>query len=147
MQRRLALALSLAFTTIVTFGVIAVGAQTGIFGGGHTEKAQQTAVEQSPEPPTPAPTVAPAPPTPVIITEYVYVDEPAPVRAAAAPPQEPVTGLSAPTQAAEATPTSEPPTPVTDAQPAPPPHEEEHEDEPEHSSEEPHHEEEHEDDD
>jgi hypothetical protein len=77
MPRRLALAVALALTSIATFGIIAVAAQTGMFGE-HRPTAVQ-AVEQpavAPTEPPAAPTDAPPPATPVVVTDYVYVDDP-----------------------------------------------------------------------
>ena len=48
MTRRISLAVALAFTTVVTFAVIAVGGQAGFFSGGKPSKAAAT-VEQQPE--------------------------------------------------------------------------------------------------
>ncbi len=76
MQRRFALAISLALTTVVGFAVVAFGAQAGLFGSvGHKRAAeavaQPTAVATQAQ-------AAPAPaPTPVVITEYIQVPAPA----------------------------------------------------------------------
>ena len=80
MPRRIALALALAITTVVTFAVIAVGAQAGIFSADHAAKAEGIADTPAdaavPEPPAEsAAAPAPALPEPIVITEYVYVDE------------------------------------------------------------------------
>lgn len=71
MHRRLALAFSLAFTTVVTFGVVAVGAQVGLFGGGHPQASAQVAASAPPPP-----TATAVPPTPIVVTQYDYVDVP-----------------------------------------------------------------------
>ena len=63
MTRRLALAVALAFTTVVTFAMVAIGAQAGLFGGGSDGAPVDAAAGQTP---TPEPTV---------ITEYIYVDQ------------------------------------------------------------------------
>ena len=64
MTRRLALAVALAFTTVVTFALVAIGAQAGMFGGGGKDGSPADAVAG--QAPTPEPTV---------ITEYIYVDQ------------------------------------------------------------------------
>lgn len=81
MQRRIALAISLALTVVTTFSVITVGAKAGVFGNGSTADAQPHAIEETspgiaPDPTQP-PVAAPpaAAPEPIVITEYVYVDE------------------------------------------------------------------------
>ena len=69
MTRRMALAVALAFTTVVTFALVAIGAQAGLFGDGGKDGAPaeasvgETATGQTP---TPEPTV---------ITEYIYIDQ------------------------------------------------------------------------
>jgi len=80
MPRRIALALALAITTVVTFAVIAVGAQAGIFSADHAAKAEVIADTPADatvaEPPAEsAAPEAPVLPDPIIVTEYVYVDE------------------------------------------------------------------------
>ncbi len=77
MDRRLALAVALALTSVATFGVIAVAAQTGFFGD-HPPKTAQAVAQ-----PTAAHSDLPVPPTdvaptatPVVVTDYVYVDDP-----------------------------------------------------------------------
>lgn len=87
MSRRIALALAFAFTTVVTFAIIAVGTTTGLFAGDDGGGAS-AATEASPEDvagallylaaTSGAPEQAPADAAPNVITEYVYVDEPAP---------------------------------------------------------------------
>ena len=81
MTRRISLAVALAFTTVVTFAVIAVGGQAGFFSGGKPSKAAAT-VEQQPEtvtaPAAPVPAQeapAPASAEPVVITSYVYIQD------------------------------------------------------------------------
>ena len=64
MTRRLALAVALAFTTVVTFALLAIGAQAGMFGGGGKDGAPVDAAAG--QTPTPEPTV---------ITEYIYIDQ------------------------------------------------------------------------
>lgn len=63
MTRRLALAVALAFTTVVTFAMVAIGAQAGFFGGGNDGAPAEAVAGQTP---TPEPTV---------ITEYIYIDQ------------------------------------------------------------------------
>jgi hypothetical protein len=64
MTRRLALAVALAFTTVVTFALVAVGAQAGLFGGGGKDGA-----------PADAAAGQQATPEPTVITEYIYIDQ------------------------------------------------------------------------
>ena len=64
MTRRLALAVALAFTTVVTFAMVAIGAQAGLFGGGSDGAPADAAAGEAT--PTPEPTV---------ITEYIYIDQ------------------------------------------------------------------------
>ncbi|MBI5284742.1 MAG: hypothetical protein HY874_06575 [Chloroflexi bacterium] len=114
MPRRIALALALAITTVVTFAVIAVGAQAGIFSADHAAKAE--VIEDVPAdttaPEVPAESAepqAPALPEPVVITEYVYVDETAvavqaaDVPSSATPKANPSARAAAPTAKASAT--------------------------------------------
>jgi|CXWL01.1.fsa_nt_gi hypothetical protein len=88
MHRRIALAISLALTVITAFSVVTVGAKAGIFSGGSTAGAEPQVLEQllpTAAPTEPQPVVAPAlPPDPIVITEYVYIDEPAPANPAQA---------------------------------------------------------------
>jgi len=82
MHRRLALAFSLAFTTIVTFGIIAVGrrsaSQLGTPGGGRGSRRASSyrraagAADRSA-----------AAADPIVVTQYDYVDvpDPAPTKA------------------------------------------------------------------
>ena len=63
MTRRLALAVALAFTTVVTFALVAIGAQAGLFGGRSDGAPADAAAGQAT--PTAEPTV---------ITEYRYID-------------------------------------------------------------------------
>lgn len=74
MQRRIALSLSLAFTTVVMFAMVTVGAQAGFFAEHKSANASQVAAVV----PAPAdvPPAAPAQEDPLIVTDYVYVDEP-----------------------------------------------------------------------
>jgi hypothetical protein len=123
MTRRMALAAALAFTTIVTFSVVVFGAQHGVFSD---KKASRQAVAEppadTPEPEATATRVPPpAPLAPVVLTRYVYVDDPAPEAAAppaaaaaaspptAAPAASP-TRAASPTAQPSATPTTLPPT-------------------------------------
>ena len=68
MTRRLALAVALAFTTVVTFALVAIGAQAGLFGDGGKDgkPAEASVAETLGQTPTPEPTV---------VTEYIYVDQ------------------------------------------------------------------------
>src|SRR3990172_2989304 len=81
MTRRLALAVALAFTTVVTFALVAIGAQAGLFGDGGKDSAPaeasvgETATGQTP---TPEPTV---------VTEYIYIDQTVTPEAGSAPSQ------------------------------------------------------------
>lgn len=78
MQRRIALALSLAFTTIVTFAVVAVGAQAGFFSEHKTAKAAQVAADTAKTggaSTVPDTAQAPANQDPLVVTDYVYVDQ------------------------------------------------------------------------
>ncbi|TAK55336.1 MAG: hypothetical protein EPO22_14620 [Dehalococcoidia bacterium] len=122
MHRRLALACSLAFTTIVTFGIIAVGAQVGIFSAGHPEASAEVAAPAPTDVPPAPPTAAPPPQDPIVVTQYDYVDvpDPAPTKATVpttAPkpsPTVPAAATTAPgrggSAAADSQPTSAPPT-------------------------------------
>jgi hypothetical protein len=81
MQRRIALSLSLAITTIVTFALVAVGAQAGFFSEHKTAKADEiVAAAPAADASTyaaPADTApAPAEEGPFVVTDYVYIDEP-----------------------------------------------------------------------
>jgi len=104
MQRRLALAVALAFTTLVTFGVMVFGAQNGIFSD-KKAAAQDAVAEPPPDTPEAAsaaaapPAPAPAQLEPLVQTRYVYVDDPAP----AGPP--PASVASTPAASPTATPT------------------------------------------
>ena len=103
MQRRIALALSLAFTTIVTFSVVALGANAGFFSDAKKAATTQQAQAYSGQPPSNdtagallylaavAEQTAQAgirqPQPPRIITEYTYVYEtPVPAAPAAGQP-------------------------------------------------------------
>jgi hypothetical protein len=134
MQRRLALAVALAFTTLVTFGVVVFGAQHGVFSD-KKASAQDAVVEAPADTPAPEPTVAeppaqaPAPLEPVVLTRYVYVDDPAPAATAAPPPAAVAstpaasptatpTRAASPTALPSATPTEVPPTAAPSSTPA-----------------------------
>ena len=65
MTRRLALAVALAFTTVVTFALVAIGAQAGLFGGGGKDGAPADAAAGLATPTA----------EPTVITEYIYVDQ------------------------------------------------------------------------
>ena len=121
MHRRLALAFSLAFTTVVTFGVIAVGAQIGVFSAGHSGASAQVAAPEPTNAPPPPPTQTPptqGPPTAVVVTQYDYVDVPdAPPTKAAEPTVTPnltstaqatATAVAAPAQQDDSPPVSQP---------------------------------------
>lgn len=98
MQRRIALSLSLAFTTVVMFAMVTVGAQAGFFGEHKTANASQ--VGAAVPAPTDVPPAAPVQDDPLIVTDYVYVDEPgAPVgvRVPRVASPEPPTPAPAPT--------------------------------------------------
>lgn len=74
MQRRIALSLSLAFTTVVMFAMVAVGAQAGFFS--EQRRAAASPAVASAGAATDTVAAAPAPEDPIIVTDYVYVDEP-----------------------------------------------------------------------
>ena len=81
MQRRIALSLSLAITTIVTFALVAVGAQAGFFSEHKTAKADEIVAAAPADGAStyaaPADTApAPAEEGPFVVTDYVYIDEP-----------------------------------------------------------------------
>ncbi len=102
MPRRIALALALALTVVTTFSIVVVGARTGLFGGDDSAEADQqfAAVAPPTNTPIPPPPAEPtqqawAPREPVYVTEYVYVDEPAP----AAQPRLQATSNTIPTTA------------------------------------------------
>ena len=65
MTRRLALAVALAFTTVVTFALVAIGAQAGLFGGGGKDGAPADAAAGQATPTA----------EPTVITEYIYIDQ------------------------------------------------------------------------
>jgi hypothetical protein len=135
MTRRAALAVAFAFTAIVTFSVVAFGAQHGVFID-QQAPARQAVVEPPPDTPEPEATATqfpePTPLAPVVITRYVYVDDPAPVvaesrpavAAAAPPPTEIPTVAASPTS--PSTPTKIP-TATPHSAPTAPSHEPEHE--------------------
>ena len=69
MTRRLALAVALAFTTVVTFALVAIGAQAGLFGdGGKDGQPAEASVGETATGQTPTP-------QPTIVTEYIYIDQ------------------------------------------------------------------------
>ncbi len=45
MPRRISLALALAFTTVVTFAIVAIGARAGVFSDGHASNSTASAEE------------------------------------------------------------------------------------------------------
>jgi hypothetical protein len=112
MPRRFALAVALAFTIVVSYSLIVVGASSGLF----DTKSKPSEAAQSAGPAVPPRAVAeddeipPPTPSPVIVTEYIYVDVPV----ARAPAQQPATVVPQPTSTA---PTSVPlpPAPVSAA--------------------------------
>jgi len=121
MSRRISLALALAFTTIVTFAVIALGAQAGIFSASKPSTAAATvqdAATTTPAPPAVAQD-APAAADPVVITNYVYVED-TPVAGRPAPAQADPTSAAQPasTPRAGGTPTASP-APAQTAAPSP----------------------------
>ena len=91
MPRRISLAVALAFTTVVTFAVIAIGAPAGVFS---EHKTSNAAAEEAPAvaPGDPASAVAPADapattaPQVVVETDYVDVQDPPPASASTAKP-------------------------------------------------------------
>lgn len=109
MPRRVALAIALAFTTVVSFMIIALGLSAGMFGGRSDSDADAAVAEEaSPEDVAAAlqylaaisaPTEAPAPAAPEVVTEYVYLYEdvvvPAPGNNTAAPATAPPTAAPA----------------------------------------------------
>jgi hypothetical protein len=132
MPRRISLAIALAFTTIVTFAVIAVGGQAGLFNAGSPSKVAATAEQV----PGTAPAVAtvplqdpPAAPAAdaQMITEYVYVEDtpvagqPAAAAQAASRANSAAGSPSTPTAPAGATQTAQPtsPAPTRTAAPSP----------------------------
>ncbi len=86
MQRKFALALSLAFTTIVTFAIIVVGAQAGFFNGHKAAKADQVSAEPPAQSDTAnagaaGPQAAVDNQAPLVVTDYIYIDQtPVPIR-------------------------------------------------------------------
>ena len=85
MPRKFALAVSLALTTIVTFGIVAVGAQVGFFSEHKSAKAAQASAAP-PAPNVPAPAAPDAQPVaanddPLVVTDYISIDQtPVPIR-------------------------------------------------------------------
>jgi hypothetical protein len=122
MQRRIALAIALAFTIVTSFSVITVGARTGLFGDDASGEEPPKAVvpAASPAVPTAAAQVAPYVPEPIVVTEYVYVDEPAPVAPSSGGQTQALAADSATSAAAGATSVPDQPAPV-DPTVAPPP--------------------------
>lgn len=72
MTRRVALALAVALTTVVTFAVVATGQEVGMFGGAGAGEDTSASAHQQLSTPTPTPIMEPD-----VITEYIYLDEPA----------------------------------------------------------------------
>ncbi len=111
MPRRIAMALALAFTVVVTVAIVGVGAQAGMFSNHKDATAEEQYAETPADTPVPAPAVNQAPPAPrdpIIVTEYVYVDEPGrPAAPSAAPKAKPSPGAS-PAARASQTPEPEP---------------------------------------
>ena len=108
MQRRFALAISLALTTVVTFGIIVVGAQAGFFNGHKGASAEQVSagpLVQNTAPPRVSDAQPAANQDPLVVTDYVYIDQtPVPIRVRAtratsstAPPPQGLTAQSKPT--------------------------------------------------
>ena len=140
MQRRFALATALAFTIVVTIGVLALGSSAGWFG--HDGKAPPPSAvaagqpaQAAPQPQQPAGQLDAAP-EPIVRTEYVYVDQPgggggapagaqspagAQPAAFAAPPQAPTaaSAVPSPRPTSPAAPTATAPPAPTATQPAP----------------------------
>ena len=71
MTRRLALAVALAFTTVVTFALVAIGAQAGLFGDGGKDGAPAEASVGETATPTGQTPAA----EPTVVTEYIYIDQ------------------------------------------------------------------------
>lgn len=105
MPRRISLAVALAFTTVVTFALIAIGAQAGVFSESKPSNAD-AAVEEAP---AAAPQVAaasaeaPASVEPQVIVETEYVDVIDPAPPAAGAPAQPAASETAKAAAAGAT--------------------------------------------
>lgn len=75
MTRRMALALAVALTTVVAFGLVAMGRESGLFGGAGAGDDTLASAQQ----PTPSPASATPDLEPDVTTEYIYLDEsPAP---------------------------------------------------------------------
>ena len=68
MTRRMALAVALALTTAVTFGMVAMGQEVGLFGGGGD------ATQASADAPLETATAEPPAVEPSVTTEFIYVD-------------------------------------------------------------------------
>ena len=90
MPRRISLAVALALTTVVTFAVIAIGAQAGVFSEHKTSNAAaEEALAGAPTDPAAAvATDAPASTAPQVVveTDYVDVQDPPPASASIAKP-------------------------------------------------------------
>ena len=89
MPRRISLALALAFTTVVTFAVIAIGAQAGVFSDHKTtdaaaEEAPVDAAVYAAAPEASADAPATVAPQVIMQTDYVDVQDPPPPGAVAA---------------------------------------------------------------
>ena len=67
MTRRLALAVALALTTVVTFALVAIGAQAGLFSPGQDGSPVEA---QGGEQTTPTPTTEPT-----VVTDFMFIDE------------------------------------------------------------------------
>ena len=123
MQRRIALAVALAFTIVTSFSVITVGARSELFGDDASGEEPPAAVllGASPVEPTAAPAqVAPYAPEPIVVTAYVYVDEPAPLAPLSGGQTQALAADPATSAAAGATSVPNQPAPV-DPTVAPPP--------------------------
>lgn len=117
MPRRVALAIALAFTTVVSFMIIALGVNAGMFFGGDDGDADAAVAEEaSPDDVAAAlqylaaisaPTQAPAPAAAEVVTEYVYLYEdvvvPAPSGDNTTAPRPTATTKARPTAVATAT--------------------------------------------
>lgn len=114
MTRRVALALALALTTVVTFALVVIGTQAGLFGsksGGDTTSALAQEPSAAATASAPADTQAPtqAPGVTEYLTEYRYYDAgstqqaPAPTADGQLEPAAPQAGEQQPTPAAQET--------------------------------------------
>jgi hypothetical protein len=76
MQRRIALALALAFTTVVVFSMVAVGANAGFFSDAKKKASTQNArAYEQPAAADPSASGAQPAAAPQVVTDYVYLDE------------------------------------------------------------------------